>query len=91
MKAFWELVMAHDALRPIVAERLARWDMTRDDMVELAFAVYLGCALTHSGQNCAEYAILSAFQGNLGYHHEQEVKESELYAEIMTALKGEVC
>ena len=83
--------MAHDALRPIVADRLARWDMTRDDMVELAFAVYLACALTHSGQDCAEYAIMCAFQGNLGYHHEQEVKESVLFAEIMAALGGAQC
>ena len=83
--------MAHDALRPIVAERLARWDMTRDDMVELAFAVYLACTLTHKGQDCAEYAILSAFQGNLGYNHELEVKESELFAEIMTALGVAQC
>lgn len=91
MKAFYELVMAHDALRPFVAEYLARGDHERGELFDLGAAIYVACTLTHKGQYSDEYAIMGAYLGNIGFAHEREIQESELFAEIMTALKGEVC
>jgi hypothetical protein len=89
MTAFWELVLAKEAFRPFVADCLASGE--RDDVAQLAFTIYLACTLTHKGQASQEYAIMGAFKGKLGRNHERELQETELFAEIMTALGVEQC
>jgi len=91
VKVFWELVLAHDALRPFVAERLARGDRERGELFDLGVTIYVACTLTHRGQDCEEYAIMGAYLGNIGFAYEREIQESELFAEIMSALGGVQC
>jgi hypothetical protein len=88
MKAFWELVLAHDALRPFVAGHLTDRNADYDALLELGSTIYVACTLTHKGQWSEEYAIMGAYLGNIGFTHEREIQESELFAEIMTALGG---
>ena len=91
MNAFWGLAMAHDALRPFVADYLAREGRERTELLDLGAAIYVACTLAHKGQYSEEYAIVSAFRGKIGAYHEKEIQESELFVQIMIALKGEVC
>ena len=91
MKAFWELVMAHDALRPFVAGHLSDRNADSHALWELGSTIYVACTLAHKGQWSEEYAIMSAYLGNIGFAHEREIQESELFAEIMTALGGAQC
>ncbi len=90
MKAFWELVLAKEALRPFVADAMASGD-SNHDVFQLAFTIYVACNLTHKGQASEEYAIVGAFKGKLGHGYERELQETELFAEIMAALEGAQC